>query len=91
VAVRFVSGYTHPGCFAKRGWISLILKVLAFLGATKRLQKYENIGFSYGAVSKFLRVESDEADFDVVKLDMEYKIAHLADCCGAQRMARMFH
>ena len=27
----------HPGCFAKRGWIWLILKGLTFLGARKRL------------------------------------------------------
>jgi hypothetical protein len=30
--------YPHPGCFAKRVWICLIAKELAFFGATKSLQ-----------------------------------------------------
>ncbi len=35
------TGYPHPGCFGKRGWICLIAKDLTFLEERKRLQIIE--------------------------------------------------
>jgi hypothetical protein len=38
---EFLNGVRHPGCFAKRGWICLIIKELTFLERHKRLQEIE--------------------------------------------------
>jgi hypothetical protein len=86
-------GTPHPGYFAKRGWILLIMNGLAFLEPTKRLQEHERTGFSCGAVSEFMREARDEADFDVAKLVMEDKVPQLG---GHRRprsakLARIFH
>jgi len=41
VAGEFPKGYPHPGCFAKRGWICLIVKELTFWELHKRLQEID--------------------------------------------------
>ncbi len=47
---KLPKGDPHPGCFAKRGWIFLIIKELTFLERHKRLQEIEGSRVKGGAL-----------------------------------------
>ncbi len=59
-AWRGCAAAPYPGCFAKRGWISLIAKKLTFLGVQKRLQEIDRSRVKAGATREVRAVCSRE-------------------------------